>query len=423
MCCKADKQFIKKNILINKCCAYSSSEIMEETVRRFFDQKVAGHEALTHEHGDLRPLLYQSVQAGKIHVRELEQLGEMIRQALAKRIIESNRISVGVKLAHGHMNDGKHSEAMDELRTAFFWSNPENLKALEKEIRRRGHRIVFENELPASFGHVVSGTFNDKPAIFKITPILRPVDEAAKVANLLRGLPVARQLGEYKTPLLPSRLEILEKLTGSQAGEAVAGGANVKEVYRSMGKTLARLHSHEITPEIDRKVGKQRVWETVTKGAKKTAEEVGRQLELPEGQIAALKKAFETPIEAPERQALLHNDYHEENVLVGEDSKVSGLIDFSPKKGDAMYDLAKALWYARRAREMYGGSFADNAKWLAEGYKAVRTLTSEEKRRLRYFSLFISVKFGRSQIRQFRERAPIIKKLLLEDLSAVQRSS
>lgn len=56
-------------------------------------------------------------------------------------------------------------------------------------------------------------------------------------------------------------------------------------------------------------------------------------------------RQYDTALCEPAQLTLLHCDYIGRNILVGNDNRISGVIDFEAARiGDPIYDLAKIVW-------------------------------------------------------------------------------
>ncbi len=381
---------------------------------RFFDERVPFHGALRAHKGDLRPLLYAGMRSGKISASDLEEIGGIVKTSIEKRGTLTPRMQWGINEAFIHAQQKRFPEALSELRSAFFWSNPDNLRKLERHFRSNGINLTLGRELLSQTAHVFSGNYKGKRVVVKLTvrPPLHPTVERHIVQ-----VPVAHQLYESPTPFIPGHLSVVNHLPGKIAVKAIEDGAPVMATFHNMGKALAKIHSNPMTPQLRRLFPvPTRLWRPIAQETSKDVSAIATAFNLDSATVRKISRVLNTKLKEPSA-CVLHNDFHEENILVDEAGNVSGVIDFQGAKfGDPMSDLAKAMYYARKTEELYGFKGASIA--LRNGYHQEKPLSADAKVRLNHFYLATAISLATPYLNN-EEVKPTVKKLLLEALKRI----
>ncbi len=391
-------------------------------MQRFFDTYVNYHGFLRSPAGDLRPMLYDAMNRGGISRVELADVGKMVKRAIDVRGASTLRTKHAVRKAFENLQSGNPRRAIGELVAGFFWSDPNNVERLARHLNREGsHTFSLGLEFKASTAHVFSGQFDGRPSIFKITPSFRSEPNAFDLSEHLTGLPVSRMLHSQATPLVDSHLIVSSPLSGNLAVSAIGRGASVSEVYSGMGGVLAKLHGVVVSPLIQNLLsGHNRQWPQVAASALKRLDGLAEALRFDAATTRSIRNVLSRSLAPAGLDSVLHDDYHEENVLVDERGRVSGLLDLGGAAlGDPMYDLAKAQYYAQRAERLY--DFKGAAAALQEGYKKNCALTPEAKSRLAHYVLAVSVALASPQLK-YPEKKPIARELILNALDLAKKT-
>lgn len=172
-------------------------------------------------------------------------------------------------------------------------------------------------------------------------------------------LPLARMLAaDDSRRVFPEPYAVLTKLPGDRLLARLEGleSAEQLEVATQVGALLRELHTidfeqfgylgthglldpHPTNAEYMLFQFEKKLREFVSLGGDgRLADEVARVVDSHADVLAGC-----------ERAVLCHDDCHDENVLVGADLRVTGLVDFeNAVAGDPLVDLAKAHCYSRR---------------------------------------------------------------------------
>lgn len=214
--------------------------------------------------------------------------------------------------------------------------------------------------------------------------IERAKDAGVPVANILA-------IGTLNGADKPSHYSIQEMLKGkrfdSMLWEDRIAPERAQAITQQAGEILARLHSITATTgygNIDER-GKGKypnvmAWIQAHLDKQGIYEELFTQQNLPSSMLEAVfAKLQEAETLFDPAPHLLHMDYGPKHIFVGEDDKVTGIIDFEGAEGgDIALDFASwEYWFSKSVP----------TEWLYEGYKKISKLGDNFNERLRIAQL------------------------------------